>query len=142
MKHLICAVTILFSLNAFAHGEDKLGPNGGFIQMPGAYHTELVPDGTHKLKVFFLDISWQTQGLNDSSVEIIYKGKKTLKSACEPQKTQDKSFFECIFPKDADLTKNGKLIVTSQHNKQKGNDVTYPLPLKLQNTSESPGSHH
>ncbi|MGZ3743406.1 MAG: hypothetical protein ACXVB1_14480 [Pseudobdellovibrionaceae bacterium] len=140
IKHLISAAIICLSLNASSHGEDKLGPNGGYIQMPGAYHTELVPDGPHKLKVFFLDISWKTQALNNSNLQIKYVGKKSSSNAnCEPQ---GKTYFSCTFPNDADLSKPGKLIVNSQHEGQKGNEVMYKLPLKLQATDESHGKHH
>jgi hypothetical protein len=52
---------------ASAHGEDKAGPNGGFIRMPGAFHTELVPSGKDKLKVYLLDIQWKNPSLKNSS---------------------------------------------------------------------------
>lgn len=139
MNQLICAaLTLLVSLTAFAHGEDKLGPHGGFIQMPGAYHTELVPEGTHTLKVYFLDISWKPQAPNESSVSISYAGKKTLQATCESQETH----FACTFPPEVDLGKKGKLVVTSQHEKQKGNEVTYKLPLKLQSENAGHGGAH
>lgn len=139
MKYLLLAIVIATSINASAHGEDKLGPNGGYIRMPASYHTEIVLDGPSKFKVFFLDISWKTQALNNSSVEVSYEGKKSVKAKCEPK---ERDFFSCSFPKGTDLTKNGKLVVTSQHEKQKGNEVMYNLPLKLEIVDDGHGDHH
>jgi hypothetical protein len=139
LKYLILTFITAISLQASAHGEDKLGPNGGYIRMPGAFHVEIVPDGTTKFKVFLLDINWKTQAINNSSIEISHKVRKLVKVNCE---LKEKDFFSCTLPEGADLTKNGKLFVTSQLENQKGNEVIYKLPLKLQKADEAHGSHH
>ena len=139
MKYLILVFMVAISLKALAHGEDKLGPNGGYIRMPGSYHTEVVPDGPAKFKIFFLDIAWKTQPLNNSSIEVSYKGNKSAKAQCE---AKERNFFSCTLPKGIDLTKSGKLVVISQHEKQKGNEVTYNLPLKLEIVDDGHGGHH
>ena len=56
MKYLILFASIWTATNAFAHGEDKAGPHGGFIRMPGAYHTEVVPVSKNQAKVYLLDM--------------------------------------------------------------------------------------
>lgn len=139
LKYLILTLMIAISLQASAHGEDKLGPNGGYIRMPGSYHVEIVPDGTNMFKVFLLDINWKTQAINNSNIEIRHKARKLVKVNCEPK---EKDFFSCTLPDGIDLTKNGKLFVTSQHQNQKGNEVIYKLPLKLQKIDDGHGSHH
>lgn len=62
----------IFSTHASAHGENKPGPNGGYIRMPGAFHTEIVPNGKHKIKVYLLDIEWKNPSVINSKLEISY----------------------------------------------------------------------
>lgn len=125
----------IFSLMAFAHGEDKLGPNGGFIRMPGAFHTEVVPLSKDSLKLYLLDINWQNPSIKDSDVAVSIN-EETAK--CMP--VQD--YFKCDFSKKADLNKNGKLIVKASREKAKGNAVTYELPLKLKVVEDDHSKHH
>lgn len=44
MKPLLYFSILFLALTfeLFAHGEDHPGPHGGRIQMPGAFHTELI----------------------------------------------------------------------------------------------------
>lgn len=140
-------ILFLMTQNAFAHGEDKYGPHGGFIRMPGAYHTELVPDGKNRVKVYLLDMEWKNPTLENSSVEINYQGEQSSTvleeqsptAQCEPK---NKEYIECTFTKEVDLQKKGQLIVKSQRKAQKGNEVTYPLPLKLEKIDDGHGGHH
>ena len=120
----------------FAHGEDKSGPHGGFVRMPGAFHTELVPDGKNKLKVFLLDIQWKNPSVKKSNLQIKYNNK--IDAKCEILR----NFYICAFPKSVNLTKKGELKVTAEREEQKGMEVSYPLPLKLEVVDDGHGGHH
>lgn len=145
MRTLLFAMLMALILGAdlaSAHGENKLGPNGGFIRMPGAFHTEVVPLGPSQLKVFLLDINWENPSVANSSlnvnVSLNVKSKKTTPAKCEVQE----NYYLCEFTKNVDLTKKGALSVEAQRENQKGNKVTYQLPLKLQASDEGHGGHH
>lgn len=126
-KKSILVVSLLFSQSlAFAHGEDKLGPHGGYIRMPGAFHTELVPDGQNQLKVYLLDLHWKNPTVAHSSLKITHQDKSATEAKCEAQKAA----FVCRFEKGADLTR-GRLVVEASREKQVGGLVTYDLPLRL-----------
>lgn len=138
MKNVILICSLLLTSGfAFAHGEDKYGPHGGFIRMPGAFHTELVPVGKNKLKVFLLDIQWKNPSVVKSSVEISFKGNSATKAKCEVQE----NYYQCDFPNTIDLTKKGELKVVAQREEQKGMEVSYPLPLKLEVVDDGHGTH-
>lgn len=121
------AVSFLFfiSLSTMGHGEDQPGPNGGAIRMPGAYHTELVVRGEQKIEIFLLDINFKNPTIQDSSVEVSFKGQKKATAECE--KTTNS--FLCTFKQKVDLKEKGKIIVNSQREKQKGNSAEYVTPL-------------
>lgn len=129
MFKLIFSSLILttFPQLALAHGEDKVGPHGGFIRMPGAFHTEIVQTEKDKAKIYLLDMNWQSPSVKDAKVEVGLGTKATVK--CQ---AQEESYFLCSFPKGTDLSKKGKLQVKAQREGQKGNEVTYELPLKLE----------
>lgn len=127
-------------LIAKAHGEDKPGPNGGFIRMPGAFHTEAVPVGSKQLKIFLLDIEWKNPTVVNSSVKATHvsTSKKKTDGVCKPKE----NYFDCVFDRSADLTKSGKVEVEAQRNLQKGIPVSYPLPLKLEVVDDGHRTHH
>ncbi len=68
---------------AYGHGENKLGPNGGFIKMPGAFHTEVVPVGQNKLKVFLLDMNWKNPSILNSNLSVTHKASGTTTATCQ-----------------------------------------------------------
>ena len=134
MKFII--LVLIFNVQlVFAHGEDKYGPNNGFVRMPGAFHTELVPNGKNKLKVFLLDIQWKNPSIVKSKLQIKYNNK--IDAQCEIQD----NFYNCTFPKSVNLTKKGELKVMAEREEQKGMEVSYKLPLKLE-SSTPPASGH
>jgi len=120
---------LVVSFNAglvFAHGSDKAGPHGGFIQMPGAFHTEVVPKGAGGIDVYLLDIDFKNASTSNSSVEIALDSQQFVR--CDPVKTH----FECKLPNGFDLKKKGgKLRVKATRENMKGNEALYELPLKL-----------
>lgn len=129
MKTLI-TLSLLFSQFAFAHGEDKPGPHGGFIRMPGAYHTEIVPKADGVLEIYLLDMEWKNPVVKDSSVEAEVRGGKApaAKAKCRAEKAS----FRCEFPKGAATKGEGReIVLTTTREKQKGNAAVYPLPFKF-----------
>jgi hypothetical protein len=140
MKSKIVAAIIASSLVAqivFGHGENKPGPNGGFIRMPGAFHTELVPIGSNSLKVYLLDINWKNPTVKDSSLKVTHLGSK-ITEVCKIKS----NFYICQFPASVDLVKKGELSVEAQRENQIGAVVSYELPFKLQKGNAGHGGHH
>lgn len=122
---VVFLATITYSL-AFSHGEDQPGPNGGSIQMPGAFHTEAVVINKNELKIFLLDMDWKNPTVNDSSVSATFQTKTKFEGKCE----KNENAFLCTFDKTADLNKKGKLVVNATREKQVGNKAEYKTPLK------------
>jgi hypothetical protein len=120
-------ILLLLTQTSWGHGEDKPGPNKGFIRMPAGYHTEVLPDGKHRLKVWLLDVNFKNPTVKNSSLEITHEGERKTKASCEAKGRN----FLCTFPNAVDLTKQGKLLVESSREGQKGMDVAYDLPLRL-----------
>ena len=126
MLNTIIGLTLLSTLQLWAHGEDKPGPHGGFITMPGPFHVELVMTGNHTLNAYLLDMDWKNPILKDSAVAITHG--KTQATCKKEEKTKN---FVCEFPKKINLNKKGTLAVESTRDNQAGMKVTYELPLKL-----------
>lgn len=130
MKIFFVFFILMIGRQAFAHGEDKLGPNGGYIRMPGAFHTELVPIGENKFKIYLLNMEWKSPSVKDSRVMLSFGRGPSLKAKC----TVEKNFYICIFDVKLDL-KNGELTLQATRESQVGNMVKYPLPLKLERSN-------
>lgn len=123
---------------AFAHGEDKFGPHGGYIQMPSNYHTEVVPEGSDKIKIYLLDIKWKNPVLRNSSVNVaLVQNGSTSPLKCEVRT----DFFLCELPKGKNL-KSGTLEIDSMREKQKGALAKYELPLTLMKPKTDHSGHH
>lgn len=133
--HILFMITALSSL-AHGHGEDKPGPHGGFIRMPGAFHVEIVPTGKAQAKVYLLDINWQNPSMKNAEVELVLGQKGRAKCSA-----QNGSFFLCSFPSGSDLSKTGELKVKAKREGQVGNEVTYELPFKLLVIDDGHGGH-
>ncbi len=137
MKFVLGVLVFIFNGSlAFGHGEDKPGPSGGYIRMPGAFHTEVVKTGKSSAKIYLLDINWKDPMTKNSSIEV--EVVKAGKGLCKPQGDQ---FFLCNFPKHVDLGKNGELKIVAERNGIKGNSVVYELPLRLQKIDDGHGHH-
>ncbi|MFN7904376.1 MAG: hypothetical protein ACK5P5_04275 [Pseudobdellovibrionaceae bacterium] len=140
---MILVATMSIGPDAFSHGEDKPGPNGGFIKMPGAFHTEVVLESKNSLKVFLLDMQWKNPSVVNSSVEVLAIT-KDQKSTIQANCTQKATFHLCKFSKDTDLKKKGSLTVKAKREGAVGNSVDYDLPLRLPmpaNTDQHEGHH-
>ena len=120
-------ILILFSERAFAHGMDKPGPHGGYIRMPGAFHTELVLVKPSTLKVYLLDINFKFPTIKESSVSALFvqDGKTTILTC-----STKKDYFECNAP-NVEFNESGSLKITANRMKNKGVEAVYELPLKF-----------
>lgn len=131
ISSLVIALSVLaLGAAAHAHGEDKPGPNGGEIRMPGAFHTEVKIQGK-EVRVYLVDIEFKNPTVENSSVEITAitgAAKNGLKLACRASKASRPAYFTCTAPKyspvDGDVLK-----VKAKRGTSTGNEVEYSLPL-------------
>lgn len=131
---IVAIIITLFSLNALSHGEDKPGPHGGYIRMPGAFHTEVVQE-KEGYRVYLLDINWKNPSILDSSVKAsIQSGTKTIDLACSKQ--SDSYFCK------SSLVQNGQLNITAKREGQVGGVSAYNLPLKFEIPNAGHEGHH
>ncbi len=121
---LFFAILTTLSLNVFAHGEDKPGPHGGFIRMPGAFHTEVVKE-KEGYRVYLLDINWKNPSVLDSSVlASIEVAKKKTELTC----AKDKDSYFC----KSSMPQKGVLNINAKREGQSGAVASYKLPLKFE----------
>lgn len=123
MKFII-AVFFLTASYAGAHGEDKPGPHGGAIRMPGAFHTEVVSVNERQIQVYLLDIDWKNPSTKSGQVTASVKGQKGV-AGCVAKADH----FVCDFPKNVSLAKTGELMIEARREGQRGNTAVYALPL-------------
>lgn len=117
---------LVISNHTFAHGMNKHGPHGGYIKMPGAFHTELVDNGT-KMHVYLLDMVFKYPMIENSSVKIKYVGKTEIEFTC----SKNVDHFVCEKPKDV-LTNYKEVILNTIRNNNKAREAIYRLPLNLE----------
>jgi hypothetical protein len=117
---------LLGSSGAMAHGEDKPGPNQGYLRMPGAFHTEVVPFGD-AFKIYLLDISFKDPVTANSTVAAWLKQAGESKElTCAPAK----DFFSCKLPTGVKLD-NGILEVKASRLGAPSGPAQYDLPLRF-----------
>lgn len=128
MKKRMLILSLAVSQFAFGHGGDKPGPHGGFVEMPGAFHTEVVPDKEGSFKVYLLDYKFEKPVIQNSDVQAwLLNGKKKTDLKCEPN--SEANYFLCS-PSDQNF-KAKQLIVKAKREQMQGNEAKYDLPLKL-----------
>ncbi len=128
MKSFFSLFLLFVNLNpAFAHGENKLGPHEGYIRMPAAFHTELVPGVKNTFNVYLMDVGNSNPVIKDSSVQLKYQNKKmAIHFKCTPIADH----FNCI-PNEKINALKGTLILNAIRINNKSKDAVYELPLKL-----------
>jgi len=126
MKSLISTVLIIFATNAFAHGENKFGPHKGYIRMPGAFHTELVPSGNNAFSVYLMDVNNKQPTTKNSSIEFEYSNEEHILLECKPVEDH----YTCNTDKKINLEK-GQITLKAIRDGRKGKDAIYDLPLSL-----------
>lgn len=127
MKFSKSLLTTLFfsSTLVMAHGGDKPGPHGGRVEMPGAFHTELILNSDQSADVYLIDMNFQNPTVKDSDVSVSIKNKKSkITFKC----TAGEDHFHCIPNKKYEIA--GEMIVKATREKAVGNEAVYKLPLK------------
>lgn len=118
------SLLILVSINALAHGEDRPGPHGGYIRMPGNFHTEVIQEKTG-FRIYLLDIHWKNPTVLDSSVSATLQiGRKKTELSC----VKESKSFLCAFKSPT----KGVLTVIAKREGQTGAVANYNLPLTLE----------
>lgn len=118
----------LFQLQAFGHGEDKPGPSGGYIRMPGAFHTEVVQVNNQKFKVYLLDINWQNPTVKNSSIAATVKIKSSeVNVSCKAEG----NYFSCKLPRGKSLKGANEITLKAIREKVTGGLAKYELPLRF-----------
>ena len=115
--------------SSLGHGRDRSGPNGGDIQMPGAYHTELrlIASG-NSFEVFLLDVNLKNPITKDSSVQAdVQRDKNKISFGC----TEEGKSFMCKAPQGFSLRDGDKITLRSKRGSLQGVSV-YRYPLKFQ----------
>jgi len=121
---LISVLFIFTSTSVFAHGEDKAGPHGGYIRMPGAFHTEVVNE-KNGFRIYLLDINWKNPSVMDSSVSAtVIQGKSKSNLKC----TKESDSYLCL----SKTTQKGELQIIAKREGQTGTTAYYNLPLKFE----------
>lgn len=136
-KIFFLAFVIVTFENAFSHGEDKPGPHGGSIQMPGPFHTEILQPSKTGFTVYLLDLNWKNPTVKNSKVVVsLQQNKNIIASKCESKS----DFFSCDFPNTINIA-TGKLILRAERDGQKGIPAEYELPLKFNNPEKKSDNH-
>lgn len=133
-RTLIFSTLTALSLNVFAHGEDKPGPHGGHIRMPGAYHTEVVKE-KDGYRVYLLDINWKNPSVLDSDVKAsVQVSKKNTELTC----TKESDSYLC----KSSLPQKGILNISSKREGQTGaTPSSHKLPLKFETPKNEMPEH-
>jgi hypothetical protein len=137
MKNVILLLSLAVTNNVFAHGENKFGPNKGYIRMPGTFHTELVPQSNNIYNIYLIDLSNKNPVVENSSVALEYKNHgKTISFNCLPSNDH----FVCNSKEKIDQ-QNGELVVEAKRLGKKGNSAKYELPLNLNYKMKEESGH-
>lgn len=125
----------LFASQAFSHGEDKYGPNKGYIRMPGTFHTEVVPQKDGSYQIYLLDVQNKNPKVQDSTVALELKTlSKTINFVCAPK---NETYFHCKNEEIKKESKEGQIILKTKRNAIAAKEAIYNLPLKLEFPNKS-----
>lgn len=127
MKKIFFALSMmaLFTEVSFAHGGDKPGPHGGYVEMPGAFHTEVVPEKNGAYRVYLSDIEFKNPVVANSEVKLWLKtASKKFEFDCKAEATS----FLCSTEEKVSSPK--ELSVVAKREGAQGNEARYPLPFK------------
>ena len=134
---LVLISNMIISTSAFAHGEDKYGPNKGFIKMPGAFHTEVVPSKDGSYLVYLVDFYNKNPTVKDSAVDFQVKNNdKVTTFDCKIVKN---TYYKCTT--NEKISDSGQIILTAKRLGSQGKPATYDLPLKLKNEKAKSEGH-
>lgn len=136
---IICGLFIMLVAQlSWAHGEDKPGPSGGHIKMPGGFHTELTLDDQQGAHIFLLDMEFKNPTVKDSDIKMKFvAGKQEVPFTCS---IMGGNHFHCV-PKSKYPNK-GELRVIATREKAVGQEVIYKLPLEKFKIEKADHSGH
>lgn len=124
-RFFLLTLCLVISSVAWAHRENEPGPNGGHIRMPGAFHTEVVPEENGKFAVYLLDIGFKNPVVKDSLVAArIKKNDAISELTCVVQ-----TYHFLCSTNESDTTSSGELEVTAKRDGKQGTIAKYELPL-------------
>lgn len=132
---LMAIVPLLFAVSLFSprlglsHGENKPGPNGGHIRMPGAFHTELKEAAPGKYEVYLLDVSLKGTPTDGWSLEAQLNRKSTLPQSLKCQRR--KQSYLCEVPESWKIAQGDEITVKASRKNQPGATAVYLLPLSF-----------
>ncbi len=127
MKKWIFSAVLSVSILSFSHGMDKPGPHGGFVQMPGAFHTEVVPQKDGSLWVYLLDINIAEPSVRDSEViGWIETPNSKINLDC---RLAPPDHYWC---RGVNANVVGKLMIKAKRQAAQGNVAIYNFPLKFE----------
>lgn len=125
-KQLFTIGFFLLTFSIAAHGDDKPGPHGGKIQMPGAFHTEVLNYQNKGFKVYLLDINFENPISKNSIVKAKIKANdKEFALNCAPHPDH----FYCE-KNSSNVKGEGDLYILAERNNAKAVEVKYQLPIK------------
>lgn len=125
---LVLAVTgsLFKPTRVWAHGEDKPGPHGGVIRMPGAFHTEVMADGKGGVRVYVLDIGFKNPTTDNAAIKaaVIKQGETRTELSCKAEN----EYFTCSGTGPLKLD-TGELVLEASRDGAAALPAIYPLPL-------------
>jgi len=129
---------VLITSLAFSHGTDKPGPNGGLIQMPGSFHTEIVQNKNNSLELFIylLDMNFKNPTTDKSFLEakILLKDNSVKQLVCKAM--EKNQLFSCLLPKDQNFDQIKEIIMRANRQGQKSTgEIKYSWPLEIKKTN-------
>lgn len=140
MKKLAASL-ILLPVLSWAHGEDKPGPHGGHIQMPGAFHTELVLSEDQSAHIYLLDMNFQNPTVKNSQIQVVARNKKSeVKYDCS---VMGGNHYHCV--PQGKVPAKTEIVIKATRESAVGNEAVYKLPLKALKTEtkkQADEGHH
>ena len=127
MKKIVFALIVMtiFAEVGFAHGGDQPGPHGGYVEMPGAFHTEVVPEASGAFRVYLIDIEFKNPIVVNSEVKLwLTNSSKKFEFNCKPEENS----FICSSKKTVPSPK--ELSIVAKRDGAQGNVALYQLPFK------------